>query len=77
LEEAFGKKDFAAVAAIAHKVKSSVGALHVRRLAKLLDSVETAAAGGSDCSQELHQLVADAFREWDAVRKVFDEARSN
>jgi signal transduction histidine kinase/CheY-like chemotaxis protein len=74
MEEAFGRKDFTTVAAIAHKLKSSVGSLHVQRLANLLEAIEKT-AGHPDGSPQLLHLVTDAFREWDAVRKVFDEVR--
>ena len=75
MEEAFGRKDLAAVAAIAHKVKSGVAALHVRRLAKLLQTIEMTANGQSGAKEDLHRLLIDAIREWDAVRNVFEEAR--
>ena len=76
LDEAFGRKDLAAVAKIAHKMKSSVAALRVRRLEKLLQAIETAASGRSDSNENLHQLMVDALREWDAVQKVFEDART-
>jgi HPt (histidine-containing phosphotransfer) domain-containing protein len=76
LVEAFGRKDLTAVAALAHKIKSSVASLHVRRLEKLLHAIEADASGGSDSNGNLHQLVLEAMREWDEVRRVFDEARN-
>jgi HPt (histidine-containing phosphotransfer) domain-containing protein len=76
LEAACGRKNWAAVASIAHKLKSSVAALHVQRLAKLLKTIEIAAGGKSDSREDLQQLVTDAAREWEAVRKVFMDALS-
>ncbi len=76
LEEAYGRKDLTAVAALAHKMKSSVASLHVRRLEKLLHMIEAVAGGRGDSDESLHQLVLDSMREWDAVRRVFDEARN-
>jgi signal transduction histidine kinase/CheY-like chemotaxis protein len=74
MEEAFGRKDLAAVATIAHKMKSSVAALRVHRLANLLQTIERVAKEPSESTDTLRPLVVDAMREWDAVRKVFDAA---
>jgi signal transduction histidine kinase/DNA-binding response OmpR family regulator len=75
MEEAFGKKDLAEVATIAHRVKSSMAALHVRRLAHLLQSIETVAGGPPGSPDNLRPLVTDAIREWDTVRRIFEESR--
>jgi len=77
MEAAVGRKDRPAIASIAHKLRSSVAALHVRRLAKLLQAIETLAAGSSDFIEDLSPLVADAAREWEAVRKVFAQTRDS
>jgi hypothetical protein len=55
-------------------MKSAVAALRVRRLAKLLQTIETVAKEPSAPTGNLRSLLVDAMREWDAVRKVFDDA---
>jgi signal transduction histidine kinase/DNA-binding response OmpR family regulator len=75
LEEALSHNDLKAVASIAHKMKSGAGALHVRKLAKILQTIELVASGRSETKEDLQQLVLDAVREWRVVRKVFEDAR--
>jgi signal transduction histidine kinase/CheY-like chemotaxis protein len=75
LEEALSRNDLKAVSAVAHKMKSGAAALHVRRLAKLLQTIELSASGRSETREDLQQLVLEAVREWRVVRKVFEDAR--
>lgn len=75
LEIALEKKDLRAVASIAHKMKSGVAALHVKRLAKLLQTMEAVAAGRSPGQENLNQLAKESVREWDVVREIFEDAR--
>jgi signal transduction histidine kinase/CheY-like chemotaxis protein len=78
MEIALEKKDLRAVASIAHKMKSGVAALHVQRLAKLLQTIEAVAAGratGQGGVENLPQLAKDAVREWDVVREIFEDSR--
>jgi HPt (histidine-containing phosphotransfer) domain-containing protein len=73
--DAYGRKDLPAIATIAHKMKSGAAALRVYRLVRLLQTIEAAALGPPDSNADLQQLLVAALREWDTVRKVFEEAR--
>jgi signal transduction histidine kinase/DNA-binding response OmpR family regulator len=75
LEIALEKKDLRSVASIAHKMKSGVAALHVHRLAKILQTIEAIAAGRTPGTENLNSLAKDAVREWDVVREIFEDSR--
>jgi signal transduction histidine kinase/CheY-like chemotaxis protein/HPt (histidine-containing phosphotransfer) domain-containing protein len=75
MDEALSSNDLVNVGLIAHKMKSGAAALHVKKLAKQLQTIELAAKGKLDREVDIQQLVIEAVKEWRAARKVFSESR--
>jgi CheY-like chemotaxis protein/HPt (histidine-containing phosphotransfer) domain-containing protein len=75
MDEALSNNDLNSVGLIAHKMKSGAAALHVRKLAKQLQTIEYAAKGKLENQVDIQALVIEAVKEWRNARKVFGETR--